>query len=185
MSETKKTLIIMRGLPWTGKSFRAKQIVSEAAGRGEPGVIYSTDEYFYTQVNPEKPDEYSFNQRLLGVAHKWNLLRAQSSIEQSHPLIIIDNTNTTFSEPKPYVEYAVPQGYEVKFEEPTSPRWVEIRELLKDKKKNKKAIKDWAVKLEEGSKETHCVPAWVIEKMMWRWEPTMTVELVLGAKISV
>jgi len=175
LEETKKVLIIMRGLPWCGKSYRAKEL------KGNTGVIYSTDEFFYTQVKPECPDEYSFVPRYLGTAHKWNLLRAQKSIEQGVPLIIIDNTNTTASEPKAYVEYAVAQGYEVKIEEPTSPRWLDIAALLRDKKNNKKALKEWAFKLEEGSKETHNVPAFAIEKMMWRWEPDLTVEQILAA----
>jgi NEDD4-binding protein 2 len=170
-----KTLIIMRGLPWTGKSYTANEV------KGETGVVYSTDEFFYKVVKPEKPEEYSFSPRFLGQAHKWNLVRAQNAIEQGVTPIIIDNTNTTPSEPKKYVNYAVPQGYEVRILEPTSDRWQEIRTLLSDKKKNKKALKEWAKKLEAGSKETHSVPFFAIEKMMWRWVCDMTVEMIQNA----
>lgn len=169
-----RLLIIMRGLPWTGKSTTAKDLA------GDTGLIFSTDEYWYKVNFPDKPDEYSFNQRLLGVAHKWNLVRAQQAIEQGHPLIIIDNTNTVPSEPKPYVEYAIAQDYNVCIEEPDSPQWKAISPLLADKRANKAALKEWARKLEEGSKETHSVPLFAIEKMIARWHYNMTVEDILG-----
>ena len=172
MSE--KTLIIMRGLPWTGKSTRAKELA------GETGLIYSTDDYWYQVNHPEKPDEYSFNPRFLGAAHKWNQLRAQRSIDMGEPLIIIDNTNTTPSEPKEYVQYALWQDYKICIEEPTSPQWTEIAPLLLRKRDNKKELKEWAKKLAEGSKENHNVPFFAIEKMMWRWHNNMTVADIVG-----
>jgi hypothetical protein len=170
-----KTLVIMRGLPWTGKSYRAKEIA------GENGLIYSTDDFWYTQVKPDKPDEYNFYPRMLGDAHKWNQLRAFKAVEEGKPLIVIDNTNTTAIEPKPYVEYAVNQDYSIRIEEPTSDRWKEIAALLNDKRGNKAELKGWARKLEEGSKETHSVPAWAIERMMWRWVCGLTVDQILAA----
>ncbi len=173
MSE--KTLIIMRGLPWCGKSTRAKELA------GENGVIFSTDEYWYTVNHPERPEEYSFNHRFIGAAHKWNQLRAQRQFDVGHPLVIIDNTNTLSQEAKPYVEYAHFQDYKICIEEPTSPRWLEIRELLLNKKANKKKLKEWAEVLAEGSTETHSVPFWTIERMMWRWENNISLESILAA----
>lgn len=176
MEENKtKTLIIMRGLPWCGKSYTAKELA------GDTGVIYSTDEYWYKIRHPDKPDHYSFNPRYLGDAHHWNQKRCHRSIEDGHPLIIIDNTCTTPGEAKAYVEYAYYQDYEIKFAEPTSDRWKEISALLLDKRANKKELKEWAVKLAKGSEETHGVPAWSIERMMWRWVPNITVEQVLAS----
>lgn len=174
-----KTLYVMRGLPWTGKSYRANQIAEE--NEDEKALIFSTDDYWYEVNKPDKPEEYSFNPRMLHHAHKWNQLRAQRAIDMGEPLIIIDNTNTVASEPKPYVEYAHWQDYKICIEEPTSERWLEIRGLLYDKKSNKKELKEWAAKLAEGSKETHNVPHFAIEKMMWRWMCDLTVEQILDA----
>jgi len=171
MSE--KKLVIMRGLPWTGKSFTAKEVLEKADSEGR---ILSTDDYWYEINKPDKPDEYSFNHRLLGKAHGWNQQRSFRLIEEGFPLIIIDNTNTTYREFSVYVEYAVPQNYKVLVQEPTSDRWQEIVSLLANTRANKKELKSWAKTLEEGSKETHNVPAWAIEKMMWRWEPTEDIE---------
>jgi hypothetical protein len=171
-----KKLVIMRGLPWCGKSTRATEIA------GNEGLIFSTDEYFYKILKPEKPDVYSFNPRFLGDAHKWNRLRAEDAMWHEKPLVIIDNTNTTASEPKPYVVAGTAASYEITVEEPTCPRWFEIRELLLDKKANKKELKNWAFKLAEGSKESHNVPAFAIEKMMWRWHNNLSVEEILEAE---
>lgn len=168
MSE--KKLVVMRGLPWTGKSYTAKEIA------GEKGRILSTDDYWYEINKPDEPESYSFNPRLLGVAHGWNQQRAFRLIEVGHPLVIIDNTNTTYGEFSVYVDYATPQDYEVVIQEPTSDRWLEIAPLLTDTRANKRELKEWAKKLEEGSKESHNVPGWAIEKMMWRWEPTEEIE---------
>lgn len=164
----------MRGLPWCGKSTRAKELA------GEEGLIFSTDEYFYKHVKPDSPDEYNFNPHFLGKAHEWNQLRAQDAMWNGKPLVIIDNTNTVASEAKPYVIAGTAADYEIVVEEPICPRWLEIHELLLDKKGNKKALKEWAVKLEDGSKETHNVPAFAIEKMMWRWHNNLTVPQILG-----
>lgn len=174
-----KRLIIMRGIVSCGKSTRAKEL------QGSEGVIYSTDEYWYKVNFPDKPEEYSFKKRLLGEAHKWNELRAQRSIDMGHPLIIIDNTNITADRfCCPYVRYAHYQGYEVSFEEPTSPWWLEIRELLKRKRDNEEKLKAWAVELAKKSESTHNVPFWAIEGMMWRWENHITPESVLESCIQ-
>ena len=171
-----KKLIIMRGLPWTGKTHRSKELA------GEEGVIFSTDDYWYEVNYPDKPDEYSFNRRFLSGAHKWNQLRAHRAIDMGNPLVIIDNTNTTAWEPKPYVQYALWQDYKVCIEEPTSDRWKEISQLLLRKRDNNKALKDWAKKLAEGSVEKHSVPFWAIEKMMWRWHCNLTVQEILDSE---
>ena len=173
MSE-EKTLIIMRGLPFTGKSTRAKELA------GDTGLIFSTDDYWYEVNFPEKPDEYSFNRNRLHMAHKWNLIRAQRAMEQGQPLIIIDNTNTTQKEfCCDYAKYAHWQGYNICIKEPTSPQWVDIAPLLLNKKANKKELKNWAAKLAEGSKENHNVPQFAIERMMWRWECDLLPENVM------
>lgn len=177
----RKVLIVLRGLPWTGKSFRAKELLEEYQAKGEHGVIHSTDEYFYTVLKPEKLTEYSWNPRFLGDAHRWNRVRTQSAIEQGVTPIIIDNTNSTAQEPREYVWYAANQDYEIQIEEPTSERWKEIRNLLLNKRKNKQELKDWAKKLEAGSKETHNVPFFAIERMMWRWENDLTVQQILDS----
>lgn len=173
-SASAKRIVIMRGLPSCGKSTRAKELA------GETGLIFSTDEYWYKVNHPEKPDEYSFNPQFLSGAHKWNQVRAQQAMNIGSPLIIIDNTNTTAGEfCCDYARYARWQDYEVVVEEPTSPWWLEIRELLRNKRANKKALKEWAKKLETLSLKTHKVPFFAIERMMWRWETNLDIDAII------
>lgn len=182
--DEKKILVIMRGLPGSGKSYAAKQVLEMYALSGMQGVIHSTDEYFFTVLKPEKPEEYSWNPRFIGDAHRWNRVRTQAAIENNITPIIIDNTNVTAQEPKAYVEYALPQDYEVLIQEPTSSWWLEIRDLLLDRKKNKKKLKDWAVEL-ANNKTAHNVPFYSIERMMWRWDNNLTVDDILNAQEKV
>lgn len=170
-----KKIIIMRGLPWTGKSYRAKELSED----GKIPIL-STDDFWYQVNKPDKPEEYSFNHRYLSQAHKWNQLRAQKLINLGESLII-DNTNTTAKEfCCDYAKYAHWQDYKVCIEEPTSDRWLEIRELLADKnKENKKKLREWAKTLTEGSKGVHNVPQFAIERMMWRWESDLDPETVI------
>lgn len=170
----------MRGLPYTGKSYRANQLIEEAVEEGIHGKIFSTDEYWYKIICPEKPEEYTFKRNFLADAHRWNQQRTFRAIEMGEPLLIVDNTNTTADEVAPYVKYAYYQDYDISFEEPTSDRWKEIAQLLRSKRENKQALKDWAHKLEEGSKETHCVPFFAIEKMMWRWQCVLSVDDIMA-----
>lgn len=163
----------MRGLPASGKSYRAKELA------GDKGLIFSTDEYWYKIHKPELPDEYSFKLNMLGVAHKWNQLRANRAVDVGEPLIIIDNTNTTISEIRPYASYAHFQGYKVCIEEPTSPWWQEIRLYLRDKRSYKRELREWAFKLEEMSKASHNVPWLAFEKMMRRWDNNVTPERLI------
>lgn len=163
-----KELIIMRGFPWTGKSYTANLIASQT----EDSVILSTDEYWYKVNEASSPEEYSFDISKLGTAHKWNQERAFEHLEKGTSCIIIDNTNTTYEEMLPYVMAAKEKKYKILIQEPTSTRWQDIVALLENKKKNEKELKLWAKKLETGSKENHNVPAFAIEKMMFRWELT-------------
>lgn len=159
-------LKIMRGLPSSGKSFRAREILAE---HGE-GTILSTDDYWYQVVKPELPEEYSFAPHLLSDAHKWNQSRAKQLIDSRHPLVIIDNTNTMKRETMTYVEYGIAADYEISFEEPIWERWTKIRQLFFDKEGNRLQLKQVAADLARESEKTHKVPPAVIESMIWRWE---------------
>lgn len=166
----------MRGLPWCGKSYRANEL------KGSAGAVFGSDDYFYQVVNPENPKEYSFKTELLPNAHSWNLQRVQESLWAQYLIgfpnpIIVDNTNVKLEYAINYIYLANFLQIQVKIEEPTSPRWKEIRKLLENKEENKEKLQEWAVKLAEGSVGNHNVPVEVIQTMIENWENDFSTRL--------
>ncbi|MBI4919502.1 ATP-binding protein [archaeon] len=109
-----KKLILMRGLPGSGKSTIANSL---------DGLVLSTDDFFI------KKGVYKFNVRQAGIAHGWNQKRAKDAMSRGESLVIIDNTNITASEMKPYVKMALNYGYKVEILEATSPHKLDVDKL--------------------------------------------------------
>ncbi|XP_041527211.1 NEDD4-binding protein 2 isoform X3 [Microtus oregoni] len=101
-------LVLLRGLPGSGKSFLARTLQEDNPG----GVILSTDDYFY--IN----GQYQFDVKYLGEAHEWNQNRAKEAFEKKVSPVIIDNTNLQAWEMKPYVALSQKHKYKVLFREP-------------------------------------------------------------------
>mmetsp|Transcript_3735 Transcript_3735/g.5523 ORF Transcript_3735/g.5523 Transcript_3735/m.5523 type:complete len:315 (+) Transcript_3735:43-987(+) len=151
---TIKVLYIVRGVSGSGKSTLCKEILKDEGA--EEGTILSTDDYFM------KKDQYVFDPKKLGVAHEWNQDRAEKAIKEGKTPILIDNTNTTRWEAKPYVQMALKAKYEVKIRETTTP-WAKNAEIL-------------------AKKNVHKVPLEAIRRMLDRWEDDYTVERILKSK---
>jgi predicted kinase len=133
-----KTMYLMRGLPGSGKSTLAKTLADNDSGK-----IFSTDEYWETQVK-------GFNPQLLGEAHEWNQERVVRAMQNGLTPIIVDNTNTTLWEAKFYIEAAKEHGYKIEVREPETPWNKNVDELV--------------------ARNTHNVPRLTIEKMLQRYE---------------
>ena len=87
-------LILIRGIPGSGKSTKAKELIKQI-----PGAIHvEADMYF---VNAD--GEYNFDAARLGDAHRWcqETAAAALSIGQT---AIVSNTFTTIKELRPYFE---------------------------------------------------------------------------------
>lgn len=141
-----KMLIIMRGLPGSGKSYMAEQFQKNT--QYDCG-IYSTDAFFMR--NAEKV--YKFNGKAIGIAHKWNQNRVATAMNTAggQSIIIVDNTNTTWKEIEPYAQMGKEHGYFIMVAEPDT---------------------DWAMNVEECVKRNqHGVPLESIQRMKARWEP--------------
>jgi predicted kinase len=100
-------LIIMRGIPGSGKSTAAKRLVGDGAIHSTDDVIEAKGDYrqFFADMIAKK------NFAPLGQAHAQNFKNAKASIDNGISPVIIDNTNIKASEPKKYVEYALSVGY--------------------------------------------------------------------------
>uniref|UniRef100_A0A8C3LBE0 NEDD4-binding protein 2-like 2 n=1 Tax=Chrysolophus pictus TaxID=9089 RepID=A0A8C3LBE0_CHRPC len=125
---SRKVLLILRGLPGSGKSTLSRFLLDHS----RDGIVLSTDDYFRQQ------DGYTYNAAQLGDAHDWNQKRAKQAMEQGKSPVIIDNTNTQAWEMKPYVEVALEKGYRVEFREPDTWWKFDPEELEKERivKKN-------------------------------------------------
>lgn len=163
------TLIIMRGIPASGKSYRAKELSG-----GDDSVIFSAD-YYYGRTKEEYVKNW--NPAKIGLAHESCQAGVRKAMQDRCPLVIVDNTNTMVREMTPYFRMAVQYGYKVRIEEPTSPWWLnDIAPYLTDKVKYKAELDKAAEFLTEKSKETHCVPLEAIQRMLGRYVPNVTFD---------
>ncbi|XP_076467989.1 uncharacterized protein LOC143298872 [Babylonia areolata] len=103
-----KVVIILRGLPGSGKSYLARKIQGS-------GQIFSTDEYFF------RGGVYQFCPEKLSEAHGWNRKRVLKALDAGVSPVIVDNTNTELWEMLPYGEMAISRGYTVELMEPDTP----------------------------------------------------------------
>lgn len=104
----KNRLVLMRGLPGSGKSYYARTMFQNA-------TILSTDQYFMVG------DEYCFEPKKLGFAHSWNQWRAEQAMRQKHKVVVIDNTHTRLWEMEPYKKLAKEYDYRVEIHTPDTP----------------------------------------------------------------
>lgn len=170
----KKTLIVLRGLPACGKSRTAKNLA------GKSGVICEEDQYYYSEVGDD-PKAFDYDKRLVKDAEVWVEKIFYDAMDNDVSPIIIDQGNSRASGAKWYVKRAIKRGYKVVIKEADSPWWRCIRELLKDKEKNKEELMQWAKMLELVSRNIHQVSYKKIFHRMMRWENDITVEDILNS----
>ena len=145
-------LVVLRGLPGSGKTTLARRLISQAGC----GVILSTDDYFYEKGG----GQYVFRPEQLSDAHAYNQQRASEAVKNKNRFIIIDNTNTCSWEMKPYIELGVNNFYNVRILE---------------------AETDWRFKPRLlAQKNSHGVPREKIEAMLERYEKDLTLEKLLS-----
>jgi hypothetical protein len=177
-SASQKVLVLMRGVPSSGKTYRAMELA-----KGNAELIFSADQYFGSSVQ-----EYSanFNVELLSAAHKSCQGKVAEALKAGLSLAIVDNTNLTAKECLPYFTMAVANGYAVRIAEPTSSWWVEdILPYLGDKEKNRVHLERMAVVLAKKSLQSHKVPVATIKRMLWKYELDLTVERLASFLVSV
>lgn len=95
---------VMRGLPGSGKSTMAKNILANSLD----GRIFSTDDYFMLPNG-----QYQFDPIKLAAAHAWNLDRTIKAFTKNVDTVILDNTNILKEHYMTYVKEAVVRGYRV------------------------------------------------------------------------
>lgn len=104
-----RRLVIMRGLPGSGKTTRAIEIA------GEDGVRLSTDDFYVEN------GQFNFDPDKLGEAHRWNRRRARKAFELGLSPVVIDNCNVEPWEAHGYLMVALRYGYKVEVAYPDTP----------------------------------------------------------------
>jgi len=103
----KKTVIINRAVPGSGKTTITNIIVKKLEEKEINVAIHSTDEYFMVG------DRYVFVLDKLGDYHDDNLEEFQRSIDDGVDVVICDNTNIAPWQTEPYSRLARERGYQV------------------------------------------------------------------------
>jgi uridine kinase len=99
------TILILRGLPGTGKSTLAEVLKLVH----KDSVILSSDDYFYDSATKT----HKFDKEKLVVAHEWNFDRFKKAIEDKVPNIIVDNSNIKNFHYHHYLDYGQRHDYMV------------------------------------------------------------------------
>lgn len=152
-----RVCVIMRGLPGSGKSFLAHEIIEETvkATENRDDHILSADKYFMVR------GRYLFKQENLSAAHDFcQRLFTQRASQGMSPLIV-DNTNMMYWEMYYYLQVAVQYGYHIEIMEPNTP-WKSSEKKL-------------------ALKNIHSVPFESINRMKNKYENGLGVEAMLHA----
>jgi len=123
---------------------------------GQNGIVLGSDDFF--MVN----GKYEFDPDALDYAHWWNQGRVKEAMKKGISPIVADNTNTQAWEMKPYVLLAQKYNYDVQIREPNTPWKFDVEELAK--------------------RNTHGVPKDIIEKMIQKWEPDVTLDDIMKSE---
>lgn len=114
-------------------------------------IICSADHYFI------KNGIYTFNRDKLGLAHALCKEKFKNAIDNDDEIVIVDNTNLTRKECLPYVKYATQKEY-----------FIIIKSF---------PVIDLDVLV---ARNKHGVTREILEKMVTRYEPDLTVEKILN-----
>lgn len=101
----KKTVIINRAVPGSGKTTITNCIIKTLSKNNVSFDIHSTDEFFMVK------NSYIFDIKKLNELHIKNLANFAKSIEKGLDVVICDNTNIAPWQSEPYTKLARENGY--------------------------------------------------------------------------
>lgn len=109
-----------------------------------------------------KDGVYQFDLDKLTANHQANIARTEEAMKAGRSPIVIDNTNVSAYEAKPYVRLAQQYGYRVDVQQPQTPWRFDAAELAR--------------------RNTHGVPQEAIQKMIDRWDDDFSTDAIMKSK---
>ncbi|OQR95957.1 hypothetical protein THRCLA_07435 [Thraustotheca clavata] len=152
MSFKGKEVVILRGLPGSGKSTISRLVQKMAIEQGVSTVLCSADTYF------ESPSGYYHERSKLTEAHELCKSTFSRAISNNIDVIVVDNTHSMLWEYESYMQDAMSSGYSVR-----------IAEV---------ACSDAAMAQRMMYRNSHGVGMDVIMRMFLRWEAHVPTENV-------
>lgn len=185
-----KILILMRGLPGSGKSYTAQKLLNYlGSGDNEYGHIFSIDHEFTPEtvsrrksgieVSKDEEDReyhrnFSFSRRPAMVRRM--IQRFRESVDQGVTPLIVDNTNIKTEHMRGFADHAEKNGYEVRVQYPESEHWKQGRDALRTK--DPEAMQSFARALRQAGR--HNVPEETLIQMMKSWDHAPAMADILG-----
>jgi len=145
-----RRVIIMRGVPGSGKSTMVADLAKWLVHEGDSCAVCSADDYFMVREEPSGPLVYRFNPAKIAEAHAACMSKFLESLSAGVNLVIVDNTNIREWEYRNYVLAARLARYEVSFRECKVETVSEIRAC--------------------AARNTHGVPLEIIARMAVEYE---------------
>jgi len=102
-----KMMVLMRGLPGSGKSTVARDLAAAAEENGLRAIICSADDYFM------EDGHYVYKPGEQGRAHVFCQASVDRSLANGYDLVIVDNTNIKKEHMRYYAELAKLYKYSV------------------------------------------------------------------------
>jgi len=115
-----KTMLIMRGLPGSGKSYLVKQIKTKY-----PQCVSCSADDFFMQNG-----EYIFKSGQIKDAHAYSQSTCEEYCRNGESLIVVDNTNIKRWELSAYLNFALKYRYLVLLVEPKTPWKFDLQQLV-------------------------------------------------------
>jgi predicted kinase len=104
--KTPRGLIVLRGLPGSGKTSLARKL----AARSADAKICTEDKYHWSG-GEDGAGEYQFRPELVFLAREWCTKEIRTHIKHGINLVILDNHNARISMYEDHIQYAVKHGY--------------------------------------------------------------------------
>ncbi|KAG8040718.1 hypothetical protein G9C98_002714 [Cotesia typhae] len=122
-----KIIVLMRGLPGSGKSTEARNLISTTLAKDPSIYVFSTDDFFQLHNR----GVYKYDPTKLSEAHSRNQNRVLNAMKSGRTPIIVDNTNLQVWRMHPYVIMAADNGYIIEVLETNNPWAYNVNELAR------------------------------------------------------